>query len=840
MKKLLYLIVLIVMILLCNVCLASEIQSSVNGKDINGNGIVNSSDLQRLYTHLNGTYPITDENTLKTADINQNGEINSSDLQSLYMFLKTSGDSNSDENEDNTQTTFNLAFDVETSTLDLGEDWQKYRYKYVNDDYIYTPSQRILTKNAHNNPNAIGGDSICIMLSDDLSKSQIIETPDVFESVYYNEETKCIELGDDWNKYTYISIPSSTLYNDYSKIYTPNYRKSIDEYGLELKNPTLNSLVEGENGDNTFNEMYVLIALKANHEVYRRISVPSMNLIRYDIETGSIDLGENWENYRFSYGPKGFGPYEPSQRTLFRNDHYYLYCTSNWYENNKQPPREQVNGTTFGGECIHIEVSGDSTKSIDIDTPDYFDDISYNEEEETLDLGENWEKYAIAIYDDKKLRQTVPSDYIPTKQVIKKYGDILEEGEIGLHEKLYAYVRLKTTGRVYKIILLRDCAVTEIPEITYDEETATIDLGKYWRNYQYSYSDISGEFGTIYDPQTQVIERNENYKKNDGSLFKGKYVHIILDLDEPIYRVIEIPDIFTDVLYDEETQILDLGADWEKYIYIYSDKLLDLNSHREFVEPIQKTLTKVSEITEENLGKSFAGKYVYVLLNSAHTQYKIIYIPQFIPGSYVYDSETASVDLGKDWRNLKYSYNDVSGDISAIYTPSQRFLTRSDYAVAGNGYSFNKDYLYILNGYDTTNYFQVEAPNPFANVKYDTETKVIDLGEDFDRYYYTCNNKRPYNVEDFNFAEFYEPEQRYISKTDGNSFGVGTEFCGSYVYVILKNNINSYKQIYTPSDIPELVFDIETGTVDLGPNYREFTYSYSDISGELPSWWKRS
>lgn len=826
MKRLSYLIISIVMILSYNVCFASETQSPLISKDINGNGIVNSSDLQRLYTHLNGTYPITDENVLKIADVNQNGEINSLDLQSLYMFLKTSGDSSSNENEDNTQTTFNLVFDTETSTIDLGEDWQKYRYKYIDDEYIYTPSQRFLTKNGHLS-DSIYRDSICVMLADDLSKSQIIKTPDVFENVYYKKETKCIELGDDWNKYEYISIPSSTLYNNFNAIYTPNYRKSIDDYGVDLKEPTKNVLIEAESGDNTFNEMYVLIALKANHEAYMRISVPSINLIRYDKETASVDLGVEWKNYKFIYGGPRIAPYTPSQRVLYRNDHYYYDLSST--------------STTFGGNSIRIMMSGDENQSVEIETPSVFEGITYNEEEETIDLGENWEKYLFSYSTSLEIPSYVAGDYIPTQRVLKKYGDILEESEIGLYKKLYVYIRLKTTGRVYKIILLREREVTEIPEITYDEETATIDLGKYWRKYRYSYSDISGEFGTIYEPQTQVIKRNENYITNNGSLFKGRYVHIMLKLDDSISRTIEIPEIFADVEYDEETQTLDLGTDWEKYNYTYSDRSLDSFSIEEIGElhtPTQKTLTKVSEITDENLSKAFAAKYVYVGLKADPTQYKRICTPGFVVDSFVYDAESASIDLGDDWKKLKYSnHRSELGFYGAIYTPSQRFLTRSDYAVAGNGYSFEEDYVYIFENYDSDDYAKIATPSPFTNVKYDTETKVVDLGEDFDKYYYTFNNRGNYNTEDFKFEDFHEPSQRYLTKVDMYEVADETEFSGSYVYIILKNNIKSFKRIYTPSDIPELVFDMETGTVDLGPNYKEFWYSFKNVSGEFPTSW---
>ena len=54
--------------------------------DVNGNGEVNANDLQRLYTHLNGTNSLTGD-ALEVADVNGNGEVNANDLQRLYTHL---------------------------------------------------------------------------------------------------------------------------------------------------------------------------------------------------------------------------------------------------------------------------------------------------------------------------------------------------------------------------------------------------------------------------------------------------------------------------------------------------------------------------------------------------------------------------------------------------------------------------------------------------------------------------------------------------------------------------------------------------------------------------------
>ena len=52
--------------------------------DVNGDGTISVSDMQRLYAHLNGTKPLTDTST---ADVNNDKVISVSDMQRLYAHL---------------------------------------------------------------------------------------------------------------------------------------------------------------------------------------------------------------------------------------------------------------------------------------------------------------------------------------------------------------------------------------------------------------------------------------------------------------------------------------------------------------------------------------------------------------------------------------------------------------------------------------------------------------------------------------------------------------------------------------------------------------------------------
>ena len=59
------------------------VTSSLIG-DVNGDGAISVSDMQRLYAHLNGTKPLTDTST---ADVNNDKVISVSDMQRLYAHL---------------------------------------------------------------------------------------------------------------------------------------------------------------------------------------------------------------------------------------------------------------------------------------------------------------------------------------------------------------------------------------------------------------------------------------------------------------------------------------------------------------------------------------------------------------------------------------------------------------------------------------------------------------------------------------------------------------------------------------------------------------------------------
>lgn len=55
--------------------------------DINGDGKVNTTDVSRLYAHVRGTKPLSDE-LLTNADVNGDGKINTTDVSRLYAHVR--------------------------------------------------------------------------------------------------------------------------------------------------------------------------------------------------------------------------------------------------------------------------------------------------------------------------------------------------------------------------------------------------------------------------------------------------------------------------------------------------------------------------------------------------------------------------------------------------------------------------------------------------------------------------------------------------------------------------------------------------------------------------------
>ena len=55
--------------------------------DVNGDGVVNGNDIQRLYAHITKSNVIEDSEALLVADANADGTINGNDIQRIYAHI---------------------------------------------------------------------------------------------------------------------------------------------------------------------------------------------------------------------------------------------------------------------------------------------------------------------------------------------------------------------------------------------------------------------------------------------------------------------------------------------------------------------------------------------------------------------------------------------------------------------------------------------------------------------------------------------------------------------------------------------------------------------------------
>lgn len=111
-------------------------------------------------------------------------------------------------------------------------------------------------------------------------------------------------------------------------------------------------------------------------------------------------------------------------------------------------------------------------------------------------------------------------------------------------------------------------------------------------------------------------------KSNRSGTFNNKYLYVsVWDYtNDIVYKVIEIPDLFEKVTFDIETQTLDLGEDWEKYVYYYTDS--PENYPPESFVQTSRTITKYAEGGERQ--NTFEGKYLYVMLRANEESYRLI------------------------------------------------------------------------------------------------------------------------------------------------------------------------------------------------------------------------
>ncbi len=363
-----------------------------------------------------------------------------------------------------------------------------------------------------------------------------------------------------------------------------------------------NGLMNG-NADGTFNpkggltraEVSMLITntmeelekIAINDIDKNEIELPSF---KYDEETGTINLGQDWQEYYYSYNTKNkiSQMYEPKQREL------------SYRENGEI-------GINFSGNYVFVISKRDTSvyKTVKISNP--FKGILFDFEQGEIDLGSKWGKYLYA-YTYSPVNESSPNKYIPSQRVLKyngKSGNEYEDGyKLNDHfqesEGVYITVYLRNNPKLYinQRITAEDIELyrmnvlnlpnqnIQISDIEYDEETGTINLGQDWQEYYYSYN-TKNEISQMYEPKQRELSYRENGEI--GKNFSGNYVFVISKEDTSIYQTIKVSNPFSGISFDFEQGEIDLGSKWGKYLYAYTYSPVNESSPNKYI-PSQRVL----------------------------------------------------------------------------------------------------------------------------------------------------------------------------------------------------------------------------------------------------------
>ena len=421
----------------------------------------------------------------------------------------------------------------------------------------------------------------------------------------------------------------------------------------------------------------------------------------YDETTGTVDLGENWRNYVYTFGDSkrsGGWTYTPSQQVLTVGGKINIYGD------------KYADSSTFFGKYLYIMDRNDKWDNYKLLTiTDPFKAVNTEFEDGKIDLGKDYKNFLYSFsftrfgYDSGTIYE--PSQ----RRLIEDYqGAKLQKGSTGydkyngfpLFEGIFVKVMLKANQNASIIIDLpsRETIAAyenQLPEFYFDSQTGTVDLGENWSNYLYSFSDSKRTSGWTYRPSQRVLtigahkDKNGNkYVDDDSRFFFGKYLYIMDKNDKwNNVQTLNISDPFAAVNTDWENGKIDLGKDYNKFIYSYTFISAGYNAGTVYT-PSQRTLVaegfEDSNTYNKNGFNSFCmgeGLFVKVMLKSNNDAAFIIDTPNK-PETYfsdiVYDFKNLKLDLGANWDKYQYTRYDK---VSPTYYPAQRTL---NYRGGGN------------------------------------------------------------------------------------------------------------------------------------------------------------
>lgn len=442
-------------------------------------------------------------------------------------------------------------------------------------------------------------------------------------------------------------------------------------------------------------------------------------------------------------------------------------------------------------------------------------------------ISENLKKYVAIAVENELMRGNADGTFNPKGKLTRAEVCQLMHNSLSVLEKI-----------------VLDEEKIKFPTFEYDEETGTVDLGKDWKKYKYSYGT---KIKKIRKPSSQVLTFNELEEGND--YFSGKYLFIIDAQHEDNYVKIKIVNPFDDVSYDSEKNTLNLGSGYKNFKYGYSDSLDDVKIS---YTPSKKILT-YSEEAKDNGGTTFGKKYIFVALKQNKACYTYFEIETQAKENeenntseidIEYDEDTGILDLGENWNQYVYldEYNE-SVEYGSKYTPSQRYLTYTEEIVGGlYNYSsmynvegeckrvikvksknvFCGNYVLVMKKENINDSVKIETKNPFEEVEVDRMNGTIYLGKDYTKFLFSYGN----DVDGFSDFEKYTPNQKTINYSNSNNRDENSTFNAMYVWISLKANPDS-RVCYNMSNIL-YTYDNETHTIDLGEDWQKYRYFYQD------------
>ena len=578
-----------------------------------------------------------------------------------------------------------------------------------------------------------------------------------------------------------------------------------------------NELMRG-NADGTFNPKGKLTRAEVCQLMHNSLSVLEKIVLdeekikfptfEYDEETGTVDLGSDWKKYKYSYGSKIKKIRKPSSQVLTFNE------------------LEEGNDY-FSGKYLFIIDAQHEDNYVKIKIVNPFDDVSYDSEKNTLNLGSGYKSFKYGYsnsLDDVKL------SYTPNKKTLT-YSEDAKDNSGTTFGKKYIFVALKQNKACYTYFEIEtqtkenEETNTSKTDIKYDVNTGILDLGENWNQYVYlDEYNASVERGTKYTPSqryltyTEELERTfyfEPSKYNvegeckreilvkSKNVFCGNYVLVMKKNNINDSVKIETKNPFAEIKVDRISGTIDLGKNYTKFLFSYGNDV-DGFSNFEKYTPNKKVLN-YSNSNNRDKNSTFNAMYVWISLKANPNSRACYNMSNIL---YTYDNENHTVDLGEDWRD--YSYTSLDSDKlyykNLMYETSQRVL---NYGTNCPGYLGK--YLYILNRKNPYNYVRIRVENPFASVHFFQASLAVHLGAPYYKDFVYCYG----NSED-NMSAYKTPSKPYLSFSEQES---NSTYNGKFLTIALAKNLNVK---YCIKDIAPLRYNYNSkkGTLDLGEDWQ--------------------